>query len=565
ANASLTQSGGTLAVAGQGFAIDGTFRATGGLLSLAGSSEQRLGGTRATFWDLTVGPAGARLDGPAAIQRVLTLNGNLSTITNPLTLLSGSAGTAMVVNSGGSVVGAATVQRYITPSLNSGLGYRHYSSPVQSTTVADLATSGFSPVVNPGYNTQGNTVNPFPTVYGFDEARIVGTSATTQDFEYGYFSPATLGTALTRGRGYAVNISASEKVDLVGTLNTGTVPVGTLGRGPEGNSGWHLLGNPYPAPLDWKKARTGLPAGVQDAVYVYKSTGQYDGTYQFYQNGFGTLPNGIIGSMQGFFLRVSQPVASFNFLDAWRSASYEATDFNRTTADIRPQVQLDLVSAQGVHEPTYVYFETGATAGVDNHYDAEKLPNTTGLNLASVAAGTSLAVNGLPMATGPVSVPLSVGVPTTGTYTLTAASLLNLGTTDVYLHDAVTGQQVNLKQQPSYRFSASNAALLTDRFRLHFGALRPLSAQNGFTAASVSVYPNPAHQQFTLRLPAVSGAAQATVVLYNVLGKSVRETTLPLPAGGAQTTLDVQNLPVGVYVLRVQAGTAIITKQVVVD
>ncbi|MCB2379780.1 FG-GAP-like repeat-containing protein, partial [Hymenobacter sp. BT635] len=52
ANASLTQSGGTLAVAGQGFAIDGTFSATGGLLSLAGSSEQRLGGTRATFWDL---------------------------------------------------------------------------------------------------------------------------------------------------------------------------------------------------------------------------------------------------------------------------------------------------------------------------------------------------------------------------------------------------------------------------------------------------------------------------------------------------------------------------------
>ena len=33
----------------------------------------------------------------------------------------------------GLVIGQATVQRYIDPSLNSGLGYRHYSSPVFST------------------------------------------------------------------------------------------------------------------------------------------------------------------------------------------------------------------------------------------------------------------------------------------------------------------------------------------------------------------------------------------------------------------------------------------------
>ncbi|RYU78451.1 T9SS type A sorting domain-containing protein, partial [Hymenobacter persicinus] len=211
------------------------------------------------------------------------------------------------------------------------------------------------------------------------------------------------------------------------------------------------------------------------------------------------------------------------------------------------------------------YFEDGATDGVDDHYDAAKLSNTTGLNLSSLAAGTSLAVNGLPVRNATTSVPLAVGVPTTGTYTLSAEALLNLGTTEVYLLDAVTGQQVNLQQQRSYSFSASNAALLTNRFTLRFGPLRPTSTKNGLTAASVSLYPNPAHRSFTVLVPAVSGVSQARLTLVNVLGQTVRTSLLALPAAGAQTTMDVQDVPLGVYLLHIQAGATTITKKVVVN
>ncbi|TGE12811.1 Ig-like domain-containing protein [Hymenobacter elongatus] len=562
--ASLTQSGGTLDLKGN-FSNDGTFTATGGLVSLSGSANQTIGGgSRTSFWDLTVGPAGATLGGTTDMQRVLTLNGNLTTSNNLFTLLSSGTATAMVVNTPGSVVGTATVPRYISPSLNNGLGYRHYSSPVVSTTVADLTTTGFAPVVNADYNTQGNTVNPFPTVYGFDESRIVGTSATTQDFDYGYFSPTSLGSTLLRGRGYTVNINASEKVDLVGTLNSGTVPVGALTRGNQANSGWQLLGNPYPSPLDWKQARLGLPTGVLDAVYVYKSSDVYAGTYQFYQNGFGTLPNGIIGSMQGFFLRVSQPVASFNFLNSWRSTTYEAASFDRPAADTRPALQLDLVSAQGPRDPAYVYFEEGATPGVDDHYDAEKLPNTTGLNLASVAAGTGLAINGLPFLQATTLVPLTVGVPVTGTYTLQAASLANFGTAAVYLLDAVTGQQIDLKQQTTYSFSASNAALITGRFSLSFGALRPLATSSSALAAGVALYPNPASKMAWVELPAALGRKPVTATLLDALGRVVR--TQQLPANGNKAhALSLAELPVGVYSLRLSTEAGLVTKRLIIE
>ncbi|UOQ55232.1 T9SS type A sorting domain-containing protein [Hymenobacter cellulosivorans] len=85
------------------------------------------------------------------------------------------------------------------------------------------------------------------------------------------------------------------------------------------------------------------------------------------------------------------------------------------------------------------------------------------------------------------------------------------------------------------------------------------------TPASVSVYPNPAHHSVTLHLPAVPGAAQAHVELYNLLGQAVRQTTVALPAAGTRTTLDVGNLPTGMYMLRVQAGSETITKQLVVE
>ncbi len=559
--ASLIQNGGTLNLAGN-FSNAGTFTATdNATVALTGAAAQTVGGSsRTMFRNLSVGANGATLAGAIDVQRLLTLTGNLSTSSQSFTLLSDGSGSALVVNNGGSVVGTTAVQRYIDPSLNAGLGYRHYSSPVQATTVADLATSGFSPVVNADYNTDPNPsrVKPFPTVFGYDEARLSGASALTSAFDYGFFSPTALSNALNPGRGYTVNISASEKVDLVGTLNNGTVPVGALSRGAQANAGWQLLGNPYPAPLDWNVARIGLPTGVQDAIYVYKSSSQYDGTYQSYVNGMGSLPGGLIPSMQGFFLRVSQNVPAFSFQNSWRVSDYQNPTFNRVAADLRLSVQLDLVSAQGTHEPTYVYFEQGATAGFDAHYDAEKLVNTTGLNLSSEAAGTRLAINGLPELTAATTVPLNVGVPTTGTYTLEAASLANLGSTVVYLLDAETGQLVNLKQQPRYSFTASNAALITGRFSLRFSAQSPLAVGTSVLAAQVQAYPNPAHDQLTIVRP-VGGTASAT--LLNALGQVVRTVALPTAA----TTLRIADLSAGLYLVRVVVNGQAVTKRLVVE
>ena len=383
---------GTLELQGN-LLTDGGFAATGGLVTLTGSTRQQLGRDVA-FWNLTVGPAGALMDRNSIdVHRVLTLRGDLETQNFGLRLRSDATGTAMVVNAGGRVTNRASIERYIG-GPNAGLGYRHLSSPLAAGTGNPFAfltpPSGGPVVVNPLYNTQGNTARPFPTVFRFDESRqgAAGIPGAV-GFDQGWVSPATATEALLPGRGYTVNQPASGSGtalgDLplfVGAFNTGPVAVGALSRSGTGPfAGYHLLGNPYPSPIDWDNVAK--PAGLDNAVYVFRSTSQYTGFYDSYVNGLGTLPGGEIAAMQGFFVRVSQPVPAFAFTDAARLTTYSDPTFRRGAAEARPVLALALRPVGGgvlaEADKAFIYFEAGATAALDGRFDAAKLPNPGGL------------------------------------------------------------------------------------------------------------------------------------------------------------------------------------------
>ena len=53
---------------------------------------------------------------------------------------------------------------------------------ISTATVASLATSGFTPVVNPAYNSSATPglVTPFPTVYGYAQDRLPASPATAR-------------------------------------------------------------------------------------------------------------------------------------------------------------------------------------------------------------------------------------------------------------------------------------------------------------------------------------------------------------------------------------------------
>ncbi|GAA3967365.1 Ig-like domain-containing protein [Hymenobacter antarcticus] len=574
AGATLTQTGGTLDVRAD-LTNNGTFQPTGGTVALGATTlASVLGSSNTRFWNLTIGASGAGSGTSASttVQRLFTLNGPFTTNGNPLTLESNATNTALVVNTStaNAIVGNVTVQRYIAPDLNPGPGYRHYSSPVSNATVGSLATASFTPVVNPTYNTSATPTaeTPFPTVYFYDQARLATATNNLAPFNKGWTSPNALSDPLTVGKGYTVNLAASQTLSVTGPQNNGTVNM-TLNRNATGSAnaveaGWQLVGNPYPSPLDYSLVAPADRINLEGAIYVFESTSQYNGSYRAYVNG--VWGNPILAQGQGFFARVSngQTSGTLTLRNSQRLTAYTNPVFHRT-AETRPLVQLDLQGA-GKADPVYVYFENGATTGIDREFDAVKLPNSTGLNVSAESGTERLAINGLPaLGTATVTVPLTVGVPVAGSYAFNAAQLLNLSTTPVYLRDKQTGAVVDLRTQPSYSFMVSNAsALVTGRFELVFSPQAVLATAPAALAAQVGVYPNPATTTAFVELPAALGRVAVAAELMDALGRPVLRLVLPAQ-GAAAHRLALGTLATGVYTLHLATSAGVLVKKLVVE
>lgn len=450
-----------------------------------------------------------------------------------------------------------------------------------------MATAGFTPEVSQASQYNGSStpgkIKPFPTVFDYDQSRVTMTS-TYAPFDRGFVVPASQVAPLEVGRGYAVQIAGTEKVDFTGTLNTGSIDVNLSRIGENPEAGWALVGNPYPAPIDGSFLLANNAPGLDQSFYVVESTGPYTGMYRSYVRNFeGDEQNPFIAAGQGFFVRVrafdgtslrgssGELNGQLQFRDNQR-----VTEFNqqvrmyRGSASSQPTVALTLRGATGPVDKLFVYADAQATSGFDGRYDAWKLPNSTGLNLSSRSAqDQGLSIDGRPAFTSATRIALAVGVPAAGTYTLSAASLKNLPAgLDAYLNDAATGQTVKLASGTTYRFSvtaAQSLALLTGRFTLSFSSSAALASAGGASAEQVSVYPNPATGRFTVSLPAIAGARTVEATLLNRLGQVVRRQSAGLTASGTHFDVLADGLGAGVYSLRLTAGATTLTKRVVLQ
>lgn len=552
---------------------NGTLNSTTGSLICAGPGNQILSGNPMRFFNLTLNnPSGVTLQTAVGLRRVLQLNlGNLASNGN-LTLESDATGTAMVVNKagGGVVTGTATAQRYVSPTLNSGLGYRHFASPVDGAIITDLHGSGApAPVVNAQYNTVGNTVTPYPTVFTYEEQRL--TAAGNSTFDQGWQSPATLSEPLTAGRGFTVNL-APATLGLTGTLRTGPYAV-SMSRGATANSGWQLLGNPYPAPLNWDNLAR--PAGMNNALYVYQSSGPYAGSYISYVNGAGPAGANLVASGQGFFGRMgSAGTATLTFTNAARETTYGSPVQYRNAAS-RPTLELALQAsaAGGLADVLYVYQEAGATGAFDSYYDALKVILNGGQQptLYQQAGPESLSIQGLPEGNQAQVLPLGVNAPTAGAFVFSPQRLDNFpATATLYLEDRLTGTWHNLR---TGAYTATLAqGLSTSRFVLHLNqAAGPLATANAQLFAEMQVYPNPAGPQTATVQVVVSGQAgalaKARLDVLNSIGQRVYTANGPVaaPTGSLRLAIPTAGLAAGVYTVRLTTATGVLTRKLLLN
>jgi FG-GAP-like repeat/Bacterial Ig-like domain/Secretion system C-terminal sorting domain/FG-GAP repeat len=541
-------SGAVQVTGGRSFSVAATYRYTG-------SGDQQTGtGLPATVRELEIAnPAGVLLSQSTAVTHVLRLtSGTLATGERTLTLRSTAAHQAIAIHAGGTTSGAVTVERYVPLPAAS---YHHLSSPVASAPVSDLTTPGFTPKVNPAYNvlpTPALTASQFPSVFGYDETRG-GATATT--FTDGYYSPAALSTVLAPGRGYTVYMPGNKTPDFVGALTTGPLNVALSVTGDpatSGKAGWHLLGNPYPQPIDWDLLTT--PPNLEASVYVWYSTGGANGVYRTRNaSGVGNLTDGLIGVGQGFWVRATAPT-TFSFTNALR---VEANVGLSRSAAKPSLLTLTLTDAAGQQDAATVYVEPGATAGFDGAFDAVRPGRNVGApTLSALIAGHEAMISALPETalTQPTTVELTAVLPTPGTYALEVDALTTWGAgTSVELLDRLTNTRYDLTQQPSVTIRATRAnEEVTGRFALLLNHGRVLGTAATLAAGPLTVYPNPVAGTASV---SVTGAAAMgrTATILDATGRTVRTATIE-----DDGSLSVRGLAAGVYAVRVGTATALL-------
>ena len=79
---------------------------------------------------------------------------------------------------------------------------------------------------------------------------------------------------------------------------------------------------------------------------------------------------------------------------------------------------------------------------------------------------------------------------------------------------------------------------------------------------SIGLFPSPAHGRATVQLPAIPGAATATLTVLDALGRPVRTQ---MAATNSKAALDLTGLAPGLYAVRVTAGGSTATHKLVVE
>lgn len=497
---------------------DGSFIAQGeSTIIFNGNTIQEIGGTvTAAFSSLTVNnTAGLRVTGEAVtVSRILLCNGLLET-NGKMTLLSGGDGTALIDGAGiGTISGNVTMQRY----LPTGFGYRYLSSPFVSAKVADL------------------TDEAIESIYRYDENRYLG--GTPASGWVNHYNPDNI---LAPMSGYAVNLGPDAgplTIDITGEVSNGDMSLPVFNNDHPYTSGFNLVGNPYPSPVDWNLIDQ-LNSNIDNAVYYFSNSAvdQYGGTYITYINGISSdgRATNIIPSMQGFFIHVTDgafPVEGRLVMNnSVRVNDLEHPLIKSATAETPQILRLSACFSTSPDKPDYtvVYFDDQATSEFDGQYDALKLMNTDESvpSLFSVTPSASrLSINGMPPpGSKTLLVPLGIVTRVDGTIMFRVCAIdPSMAAMKISLIDSVAGakREIALNSEYSVNLKAGDYA---GRFFLKFAPAVPTSVNRqaeedpGILEASAN------DGILRLKISTIEGSA-GTLRIYDLTGRMLDEETI---------------------------------------
>jgi hypothetical protein len=456
----------------------------------------------------------------------LTLSSGTLTATNGITLQSDATGTATFVDNTTSSPQevTATVQQYVTSGRN------WYMSIPLASGASSLLSRGTSVVC-----------------YDEPTSAWVAPAAGTLNKLRGYVQTATT-TPLTGTTG---------TVDFTGVVNTGAHSI-TLSR-TTGQTGYNLVGNPYPSYLDWNAVTR---TNVSNTMWFRTKE---RGVYKFYtyvaNSGAGVgSPASItnkIPPMQAFWVGVNTVGTGSLAVDNTMRAHKDVAGNIMKAPSETPQKLIRLQVSNGVNtDETVLYFNANASDAFDQ-FDAPKRSNED-LAIPEIftqVGSEQLVINGMKDVMYNAEIPL-------GFRTLTAASNNSLSISANEMTDFETGTRLflidklnqsvetELTNGAAYSFIAPVTAPTTNRFSLLFRAPSVTTGIDNTSKLNVQVFVNAANQI------TIIASEKSNYAIYNAVGQLIENGILTMERETPNTKLNA-----GVYVVKVNnQSTTVIVK-----
>ena len=270
---------------------------------------------------------------------------------------------------------------------------------------------------------------------------------------------------------------------------------------------WNLIGNPFPATWYYEDMyATGLPAGWDDAMYMYDDVTQ---NYLSWVFGGGNANDGYVVPTQAVFFHGDGSEATMPM--TMDPSELHHSSYSFTKSEVSNLLALK-VTGEYSSDETFIRFNEDATLAFDGKYDAYKLMSAVEYvpSLYTHAGDDNLSINSQPETN---MVPMSFNTGQNGTFTIEATETSEFS--HVVLEDKFTGEQIDLLAG-SYTFDFTTGDL-TDRFIVHFTPLGigELGANN------VKIWAR--DNNIIVNVPAeVTG----DVVVYNMMGQEVTRTDI---------------------------------------
>lgn len=351
------------------------------------------------------------------------------------------------------VAGIVTVQRYMS---GEGRIYRYLSSPVRGSTVADCkddfpVTGNFT---DP--SSGGGLASTSASLFYYDETRAASA---------GWVAFPAIGLAsenvLAPARGYAAFIrksSAPTIWDVEGTINQHeiTFPVTHTITGDVLNDGWNLVGNPYPAQIDWDAVDGWAKFNIADKIAVKDNS---TGMFHYWSEGIGSLAGGRIAKGQAFWIQTVGNNASLTINE--KAKTTQATEFHRSRTTLSDYIEVALSHGSNT-DKAFLRQKSGTDFGFDQS-DVTKWPNDH-FNIAFRYDSLNLSIQNIEHVNCGGLIPLHVyftrdahgnwTAPPHGDYILESNSTGTFAHAQIFLHDNFTNQAVTLVSP--YHFSITN-------------------------------------------------------------------------------------------------------------